>query len=98
MGDDIDEGVWGGNGIGCRGALGDKGIEWVGALGDNGSPFRAESGAERTDVVFESRGNLGVGGLIGRSPGRGLDGRPGLSGADIMDFPSELERRCCFVG
>ena len=49
------------------------------------------------EELLESLGILGAGEFKGRSPGRGLKGKPGLNGAD-KTFPSELERFCLVVG
>ena len=92
MGEMMEEGVLGGNGMGCLGALGDK-----------GSPLRADRGGESMEELLESRGIRGAGEFIGRSPGRGLMGKPGLKGSPglsevVKTLPSELERFCLTVG
>lgn len=67
----VDIGVEGGNGMGCLGARGESGSPTRPGLGDRGGEATEEVG---------SRGNLGVGAFKGRSLGRGLKGRPGLTG------------------
>jgi hypothetical protein len=63
-----DWGVFGGNGIGCRGARGVGG----------GAPDLGDMGGEAKDCF----GNLGNGDPSGLSPGLGLVGRPGLIRGD----------------
>ena len=55
------------------------------------------------EELLESLGILGAGEFIGRSPGRGLIGSPGLKGRPRLSevdniLPSELERWCLEVG
>lgn len=52
----------------------------LGARGESGKPTNPVLGESGRDGPAPSRGNLGVGGFIGRWLGRGLRGSPGLMG------------------
>lgn len=65
------------------GVLGGKGANCFGAFGERGNPTKpvgGDSGGDTIDFPVPSRGILGKGEFMGRSPGRGLIGSPGLRG------------------